>query len=253
MILNLAINARDAMCGEGKLTLCTLNNTVEKPFVLHHDSVLPGEYTMLTVRDTGTGIEPQIMEHLFEPFFTTKEEGKGTGLGLSTVYGAVKQHGGFISVYNEPERGVTFKVSFPSVEEEEPVQIEARAVATARDRDSQTVLLAEDDAEVRRLIERRLRARGFTVLSARDGLEALGLAESHPRGIRLLLSDVSMPRLNGVELAKRFSKLRPAVPILLFSGTAKEGTLVVDVEGPVGFLEKPFTPAQLIEKIDTLL
>ncbi len=253
VVLNLAINARDAMQGEGRLLLRTLNHIVEKPFVLHHDSVLPGEYTMLAVRDTGTGIEPRIMEHMFEPFFTTKEEGKGTGLGLSTVYGAVKQNSGFISVYNEPEGGVTFKVSFPSVEVAEPVPTGIPAPAAARDREAHTILLAEDDAEVRRLIERKLQAHGFTVLSARDGLEALELAEAHPGGIRLLLSDVSMPKLTGVELATRFSILRPAVPILLISGTAKEAALVVDLDGRIGVLEKPFSPARLIEKIESLL
>ena len=236
-----------------ELTLRTLNHRVEQSFVLHHDRVLPGEYAMLAVRDTGTGIEPQIMDHLFEPFFTTKKEGKGTGLGLSTVYGAVKQNGGFISVYNEAGGGVTFKVSFPSVEVVEPVQPEAPVLAAARDREAQTILLAEDDAEVRRLIETKLRAHGFTVLSARDGLEALELVESHGGGIRLLLSDVSMPRLNGVQLANRFTNLRPSVPILLFSGTAKEDALLIDAEGPVGFLEKPFTLAKLIERIEALL
>ena len=252
-ILNLAINARDAMEGTGTLTLRTLSHRVERPFVLHHDRVLPGDYSMLAVRDTGTGIKPQIMDHLFEPFFTTKEEGKGTGLGLSTVYGTVKQHGGFISVYNEAEGGVTFKVSFPSVEDEESMPPQATEPPAARDRTARTVLLAEDDAEVRSLIANALRARGFAALSARDGQHALELLACHPAGVRLLLSDVSMPRLDGLELARRFAELRPAVPILLFSGTAKEDALIVDVAGPVSFLEKPFTMDRLLEKIENLL
>lgn len=252
VILNLAINARDAMDGQGELTVRTANHRVEQPFVLHHDRVLPGGYTMLEVQDTGTGIEPQIMEHLFEPFFTTKE-GTGTGLGLSTVYGVVKQHGGFISVYNEAEGGVTFKASFPSLEAVESAQPKARAQAAARDREARTILIAEDDAGVRQLVEKELRAHGFAVLSAKDGQEAIELAESCHDGIRLLLSDVSMPKMNGVELARRFSSLRPGVPILLFSGTAKEDVLLVGLEGSIGFLEKPFTAARLFEKIETLL
>lgn len=253
VILNLAINARDAMEGAGLLTLRTRNHVVEQPFVLHHDRVLPGAYTMLEVRDTGTGIEPKIMDHLFEPFFTTKEEGKGTGLGLSTVYGVVKQYGGFISVYNENEGGVTFKASFPSVEAAEPAKQEPAVGIAARDRGAKTVLLAEDDADVRRLIENELTSQGLTVLSARDGLEALELARTHVGGIGLLLSDISMPRLDGIELAKSFTELRPSVPILLFSGTAKKDVTLADIGGPVGFLEKPFTPARLFEKIKTLL
>ena len=169
------------MEGAGTLTLRTLNHRVERPFVLHHDRVLPGDYSMLAVRDTGTGIKPQIMDHLFEPFFTTKEEGKGTGLGLSTVYGTVKQHGGFISVYNEAEGGVTFKVSFPSVEEEESMPPKATQPPAARDRTARTVLLAEDDAEVRSLIANALRARGLR----RPGWDRGGSSASRCEAIQL--------------------------------------------------------------------
>ncbi len=253
VVLNLALNARDAMDGDGRLTVSTQNHRVERAFVLHHDSVQPGDYAVLAVRDTGCGIEPAIMEHLFEPFFTTKEPGEGTGLGLSTVYGVVKQSGGFISVYNEPSGGVTFKVSFPCAQEVEEPRREGRPPATGESREALTVLVAEDDPVVRRLVVNALESRGFTTLTARDGVEALALSVSHPGPIDLLLTDIAMPRLNGLALAERFSDDRPSAPILLISGTASGIAPALRTTVPVEFLEKPFTPSELLAKVETLL
>ncbi len=254
VVLNLALNARDAMDGEGRLTVSTQNHRVERAFVLHHDSVQPGDYAMLSVRDTGCGIEPAIMEHLFEPFFTTKEPGEGTGLGLSTVYGVVKQSGGFISVYNEPSGGVTFKVSFPCVHQElEAPRRERRPPAAVGSGEALTILVAEDDPVVRRMAVNALESGGYTTLTARDGIEALAMAVSHPGTVDLLLTDISMPRLNGLALAERFSGDRPSVPILLISGTASGIAPALKTPVPVAFLEKPFTPSELLAKVDTLL
>ncbi len=253
VILNLAINARDAMEDGGRLTIRTVNQRVERPFVLHHDSVQPGDYTMLSIRDTGHGIDPLIMDRLFEPFFTTKGQGKGTGLGLSTVYGIVKQNGGFISVYNEPQGGVTFKVSFPSVAEGAEAARPERARGVVASRRKRTVLLAEDDDAVRRLVEDTLRAAGYETLVASDGQAALELADNHPGEIDLLLTDISMPQLDGLALVDRFSTTKPTVPVLLLSGTVTVDPSALDSESRVEFLEKPFTPAELLQKIREVL
>ena len=210
VIINLAMNARDAMPNGGKLTLETANVTLEQEYVSRFPELKAGDYVMLAITDTGTGMSEEVKARVFEPFFTTKDVGQGTGLGLSTCYGIIKQSGGHISVYSEPGRGTTFKIYLPQVEAagEKPVR---RLDSPDLPRGTETILLVEDDPALRELAATLLRRLGYTVLAAANGIEALNLKQQRDNGhIDLLFTDVVMPHMSGKELADRVRALYPA-------------------------------------------
>jgi CheY-like chemotaxis protein len=245
VIINLAVNARDAMLDGGKLVIETAHVFADEEFARIHLEVTPGEYVMLSVGDSGTGMTAEVKTHIFEPFFTTKAKGKGTGLGLSTVYGIVKQSGGSIFVYSEPGQGSTFKMFFPAAGGR---PAEFGAVTPPGELSGfETILLAEDEAGVSRYVSTLLSQRGYTVLIAGDGQTALDLARAHHGPVHLLLTDVVMPGMGGLELAAQFAAARPGVPILFMSGYsdrlwAREG-MRFDV------IQKPFTTTVLLTAI----
>jgi two-component system cell cycle sensor histidine kinase/response regulator CckA len=254
VILNLVVNARDAMPAGGKLAIETANVVLDETYARTHIGVAPGSYVMLSVSDTGCGMSPEIKELIFEPFFTTKEEGKGTGLGLSTIYGIVKQSGGNIWVYSEPGRGTTFKVYLPRVEEETdalPVQDHTDHLPKG----NETVLLVEDDPSLRALAARVLRYQGYKVLEATNGHEAIGIArESIQERIHLLLTDVVMPHMGGRELVKRMKTLHSEIRVLFISGYT-DHTIIYHAGLKPGtpFLQKPFSPTALAQKVREVL
>ncbi len=254
VILNLVVNARDAMPAGGKLAIETANVVLDETYARTHIGVAPGSYVMLSVSDTGCGMSPEVKELIFEPFFTTKEEGKGTGLGLSTIYGIVKQSGGNIWVYSEPGRGTTFKVYLPRVEEETdalPVQDHTDHLPKG----NETVLLVEDDPSLRALAARVLRYQGYKVLEATNGHEAIGIArESIQERIHLLLTDVVMPHMGGRELVKRMKTLHSEIRVLFISGYT-DHTIIYHAGLKPGtpFLQKPFSPTALAQKVREVL
>ena len=248
VIVNLAVNARDAMPQGGKLTLETRNIDLDSSYTLEHSLVKPGPYVQLTVSDSGIGMDEETQAHAFEPFFTTKPRGQGTGLGLAMVYGTVKQSGGFIWVYSEPGRGATFKIYLPRVDAvHAPAPVAEAAVVLDG---SETVLVAEDEDAVRQIIERALQARGYRVMVARNGSEALALAGRHAGQIDLLVTDVVMPDMNGRVLSQRLMDVRPAIKTLYLSGYTDDAILHHGVlqEG-VAFLQKPFSLGALARKV----
>lgn len=250
VIMNLAVNARDAMSSGGRLTIETENVELDEDHARTHVGVTPGPYVMLTVSDTGVGMSREVQEKAFEPFFTTKEEGQGTGLGLSTVHGIVKQSGGNIWIDSEPGKGTTFKICLPKVEGAlDPL---ARPGDSASLREgTEVVLLVEDEAPVLDLVARFLRCQGYTVLEAADGEQALRIAEAHGQeGIHLLLTDVVMPKMSGKELADRLKSLRPDLKVLFTSGYTDNAIVRHGVlDTGVNFLPKPFSVANLGQKI----
>jgi PAS domain S-box-containing protein len=252
-IMNLVVNSRDAMPSGGKLTIETGNVDLDEASTYGHFDVEPGRYVMLSVSDTGAGITPEVMERLFEPFFSTKEKDKGTGLGLSTVYGIVKQSDGDIWVYSEPGKGATFKIYLPRVDE----PLEERREKVLCDellRGSETILLVEDEENVRKLALRVLERQGYKVLSARDGDDALLICEQFKDPIHLMLTDVVMPGMSGHELAKRLKSLHPKMKVLYMSGYTDDTIVLhgVLVEG-VNYIQKPFTVDALTKKVREVL
>jgi signal transduction histidine kinase len=254
VLMNLAVNARDAMPGGGTLSIETANTTLDEHIVAHKPArVLPGDYVTLSVSDSGCGMDEEVRQHMFEPFFTTKGERGGTGLGLSTVYGIVKQAGGFIWVYSEPGHGTTFKVVLPRVQGS-AVKAAPKARAHRLQQGSETVLLVEDNDLVRRAAERTLRKGGYQVYAARDGNEALLLFERHSEAIDVVISDVIMPAMSGPELAERLSATRPGLRILFSSGyTSNEVIRQGQMAKGAKFLEKPYTPGRLLSKLREVL
>jgi CheY-like chemotaxis protein len=252
VILNLVVNARDAMPGGGQITLETALVAFDEAYVADHEPAVPGRYAMIAVTDTGIGMDAETRSHLFEPFFTTKERGKGTGLGLSTCYGIVKQSGGYIWVYSEPGRGSIFKVYLPrrsSAAGEQGVPVE-----TAGDGGTETILLVEDDEVLRAAIARILSTHGYRILTARDGVEALELATRHTEPLDLVVTDVVMPGLNGIELLRKVEIVHPEARRLLMSGYTEHAVLEdVTVRAGARFLQKPFTPEALCRKVRSLL
>ena len=254
VIMNLAVNARDAMPQGGKLTIQTANATLDENYARFHDPVKPGEYVMLAIHDTGSGMDAETQSHIFEPFFTTKGP-KGTGLGLSTVYGIIKQSGGYIWVETEPDKGTTFKIYLPlATEAGEQAPLQAAAAASQPERGLETILVVEDESNLRRLVRQYLENQGYVVLEASGGAAAIRLAVAHAGPIHLLLTDVIMPGMNGRELAQRIASLRPTTKILFMSGYTENaighnGTL----DAGINLLQKPFTLPALKNKAREVL
>jgi PAS domain S-box-containing protein len=248
VIMNLAVNARDAMPQGGRLSIQTSNTFLDQHYIDRHIGVAPGAYSMLAISDTGTGMTAETRSRLFEPFFTTKEAGKGTGLGLAIVYGIVKQAGGEIMVYSELGRGTTFKIYLPMVEV--PSSFSAAEQRGSEMGGTETILVCEDDPKIRRLVEVMLGRRGYRVISSGDPAEALEVARNFAEPIHLLLTDIVMPHISGFELAQSVTELRPSVHVLYMSGYTDNrmtGTKTLAVDVP--FLQKPFTAAALMTKV----
>jgi PAS domain S-box-containing protein len=253
IVMNLATNARDAMPHGGRLLLRTLGVRYDQDCLSQHTEIKPGEYTLLEVSDNGQGIAPEHLPHIFEPFYTTKEEGKGTGLGLATVYGIVKQNGGYVYGYSEPGAGTTIKIYFPCTRKlSEPVQSPERSVVALQG--TGIVLLVEDSAAVRRSVREFLQTSGYTVLEAVDGEDGLHVARQHAGKIDLMITDVVMPRMSGYHLAEQLVRERPGMEVLFMSGYAENAVLqhgTIDLRRR--FLQKPFTLQALAAKIQEIL
>jgi nitrogen-specific signal transduction histidine kinase/CheY-like chemotaxis protein len=253
VILNLAVNARDAMPQGGKLTLETRNVMLDEEYAQTHLSLPPGSYVMLAISDTGCGMDAQTLSHIFEPFFTTKEQGRGTGLGLSTVYGIIKQSGGAISADSERGRGTTFTIYLPRIAA--PVaEAEEKRAEPESPRGSETVLVVEDDEIVREVTCQALRRYGYQVIEAANGGEALLACERHQGPIPLMITDVVMPQMSGRELAARLQQLRPEMRVLYMSGHTDDAVFRHGLVDPARFfLQKPFTPSVLAQKVRDIL
>jgi nitrogen-specific signal transduction histidine kinase/ActR/RegA family two-component response regulator len=252
VIMNLAVNARDAMPSGGKLVIETSNVDLDGTYTRSHPEVRPGPYVMLTVGDTGVGMEPATLAHIFEPFFTTKERGKGTGLGLAVVYGIVNQCGGSLSAYSEPGHGSTFKIHLPRTDAPESKEQTTSLDAAAGG--SEIVLLLEDEQALREIVAETLRMAGYTVLEASDPKQALAISARSERPIQLLITDVVLPGQSGPETANQIRKTHPGVRVLLMSGyTDKllDGNALVEPGTP--FLGKPFTIDALLRKVRAVL
>jgi CheY-like chemotaxis protein len=253
VIMNLAVNARDAMPRGGNLTIETADVTFDATYAADHYPAPPGAYAMLAVSDTGTGMDPDTQAHLFEPFFTTKDKGKGTGLGLATVYGIVKQSGGFIWVYSELGAGSTFKIYLPRVEAAADPALRVQASVPVG-RGTETVLLAEDEAPVRAVARQTLERHGYRVLEAPSAEAALDVADRYSGPIHLLLTDVIMPGLSGRDLAVRLATLRPDVRVIYMSGYTDDAITRHGVLEPgFVFVQKPFTPDALARTVRDVL
>jgi two-component system cell cycle sensor histidine kinase/response regulator CckA len=254
VLMNLVINARDAMPTGGTLTIETANVELDSAYAASHAGVAgPGRYVMLAVADTGSGMDAATRDRIFEPFFTTKEKGKGTGLGLSTVFGIVQQSGGSVSVASEQGEGATFRVYLPQAGPASSGSVET-ALETGVSRGSETILLVEDEETVRILVRRILEARGYLVLDARSAGDALLLCEQHKGTIHLLLTDVVMPRMSGRELADRLAPLRPEMKVLYMSGYTDDAVIRHGIRNSeVAFLQKPITPETLTRKLREVL
>jgi PAS domain S-box-containing protein len=254
VIMNLAVNARDAMPHGGKLTIETANVTLDENFTRTHSPLTPGDYIMLALSDTGIGMDAETQSRIFEPFFTTKGA-KGTGLGLSTVYGIVKQSGGFIFVDSQPQRGTSFRAYFPRVDaREDPAATQESLSLSRAPHGQETILLVEDESNLRRLARHYLETQGYKILEAEDGAAALQIVDGYPGTINLLLTDVIMPGMNGRELAAHISQLLPEVRVLYMSGYTEDavghdGTL----DAGISLLQKPFSLPALRDRVREVL
>jgi nitrogen-specific signal transduction histidine kinase/ActR/RegA family two-component response regulator len=253
VIMNLVVNARDAMPQGGKLIIETANADLDEAYAGRHVTVKPGPYVTLAVSDTGTGMDAGVLAHIFEPFFTTKERGKGTGLGLATVYGMVKQSGGNVWAYSEPGRGTTFKIYLPRLKE---IALEPSPLITCIPlaQGSETILVVEDEEEVRALVRGILQGRGYSVLEASRPSEALATCQHHKGPIHLLLTDVVMPEMSGPELAQRFKGFHSDARVLYMSGYTGDAIVhfgILDSANP--FVQKPFTTDAFAQKVREVL
>ena len=252
VLLNLVVNARDAMPYGGRLTIETGSVLLDEEYARHHQGVSPGPFVMIGITDTGEGMSPEVQERIFDPFFTTKGLGLGTGLGLATVYGIVKQHGGHIFVYSEIGIGSTFKIYLPEVQEEESPK--SRRSRTALQQGTETVLVVDDEAAIRRLVFDSLQPLGYRVLEAASGEEALKLASSATDGIDLLLTDVIMPGMNGKDLGQRILNLTSKTKVLFMSGYTDTAIASGGILDPgVNLLHKPLVPSTLSARIREVL
>jgi two-component system, cell cycle sensor histidine kinase and response regulator CckA len=253
VVMNLALNARDAMPRGGTVALETANVTLDETCARDHQGLEPGRYVMLAVSDTGEGMAPETQARIFEPFYTTKEIGKGTGLGLSMVYGIVKQSGGYIWVYSEPGRGTTFKIYLPRVDQ--PAELVGGDNRPAKvQRGTETILLVEDDAQLQGLTSSVLAHCGYNVLVASAPEEGLAICKSTAHDIRLLVTDVVMPRMNGRQLAEQAQQIRPRMRVLYISGYTNDAIAHYGVLDPgLWFLPKPYTLSSLIAKVREVL
>ncbi|MEP7227461.1 MAG: PAS domain S-box protein [Gemmatimonadales bacterium] len=255
VLINLVLNARDAMARHGRVTIETGPAIWDEVYAQRHDGVeLPlGAYVMLAVSDTGCGMEPEVQARIFEPFFTTKAIGQGTGLGLSTVYGIVKQSGGFVWVYSEPAEGSVFKIYLPAAQAL-PLEEPPGEAQVTPEGGSETILVIEDEDVVRNLASRGLRDQGYSVIEARNGAQALAHIEQHPGTVDLVISDVVMPEMGGRELGESLARVEPSLPVLFISGYTGEDVVqrgLLDPGAP--FQQKPFTPAGLATKVRAML
>jgi CheY-like chemotaxis protein len=254
IVINLAVNARDAMPRGGKLILETAEVKLDETFSDQQQAMKAGNYVMLAVSDTGTGMDEETASRIFEPFFTTKELGKGTGLGLATVYGIVKQAGGHIWVYSEIGRGTSFKIYLPRADYKIGAEAQSDAEAVVPRRQGTTILLVEDDELMRHLTLQTLEEHGYSVLEAKDGKSALEVLQTHPGGIDLLLTDVVMRGISGPELVIRLRKAQPDLKVVYMSGYT--GELIGEhelLDGNVTLLEKPFSRATLLNTVHIAL
>jgi len=255
ILMNLAANARDAMPQGGHLRIENSDLRLERDYIhCHQATIPPGRYILITVTDDGSGIPHEHLPHIFEPFYTTKPAGKGTGLGLATVYGIVKQNRGFIWAYSEPAMGTVFKIYLPCVGGRDPMRDVVDVKAEPATRGSETVLLVEDEQSLRRATAEFLTLQGYTVLEAKDGVDALAVAQNHGSNIDLLVTDVVMPNMSGGQLAKELGQLRPDTKLLFVSGYPGKTVIdhkVFDLE--TSFLQKPYTLKQFSLKIRAAL
>jgi len=254
IVVNLAVNARDAMPRGGKFILETRAERFDETFVDQHQNMPAGNYVLLAVSDTGTGMDEATVSRIFEPFFTTKEQGKGTGLGLATVYGIVKQSAGHILVYSEPGHGTTFKIYLPSADHKIGLESKSEIETVSPKRQGATILLVEDDDIMRSLTRRMLEEHGYTVFEADDGKSALEWVEAHPEHIDLLLTDVVMRRVSGPELVDRVGASRPNLKVVYMSGYTGELIAQREVlQRGITLLEKPFSRTALLNTIHSTL
>jgi two-component system, cell cycle sensor histidine kinase and response regulator CckA len=252
VLMNLVVNSRDALPTGGAVKMCTHNVNVGEADVTEHGVPQPGPYVVLEVTDNGCGMAEATKARIFEPFFTTKEVGKGTGLGLATVFGIVQQCGGNIWVYSEPGNGTTFRIYLPQADEVEPSSHEVIVPMTLEG--TETILLVEDQDEVRQVALHILRRYGYHVIEARNAGEALLTCERHPRAIHLLLTDVVMPQMNGRELAERLLKIRPDMRVLYMSGYTEDAIVRHGVlDSGIAYLQKPFEPEKLARRVREVL
>jgi nitrogen-specific signal transduction histidine kinase/ActR/RegA family two-component response regulator len=255
VLMNLVVNARDAMPAGGKLTIETCNVELDEEYAARHVAVKPGPYVLLVVTDTGCGMDAATQARIFDPFFTTKEKGKGTGLGLSTVYGIVKQSGGNIWVYSEPGRGTTFKIYLPwKMSSTTTVTGSRLAAVTTRPTGTETILVVEDEEAVRDITKRILCAAGYNVLAAASPNDALLTCNAHQGQVHLLLTDVVMPQMSGRVLAERLVLVRPGIKILYMSGYTDDAIVHHGTLDPgTNFIAKPFSAADLTTKVRAVL
>jgi len=256
VLMNLVVNSRDAMPSGGKLLIETRNVKLDEEYTKRHPGIrIPGEFVMVEVSDTGIGMDKETMSHLFEPFFTTKEIGKGTGLGLSTVYGIVKQSGGYVWVYSEPEKGTSFKIYLPRVDEEQVPRGKPQAQPSlGHESHKETILMVEDDEAMQSLVPMVLREKGYTVLVASDGEEALRMFQNYEGKIDLVITDVIMPKMNGRELADKLKQIRSGLKVIFTSGYTSNIIVHHGVLDPgVVLLEKPIAMETLLNRVREVL
>jgi CheY-like chemotaxis protein len=253
VIMNLAVNSRDAMPTGGKLLIGTRNCDLDQSYTASHPLMKPGSYVLLDVTDTGTGMDEETQAHIFEPFFTTKEKGKGTGLGLATVYGIVKQSGGFIWVYSELGKGTSFKIYLPRVNEAE-VHIGIPKPTAEIPAGTETVLLTEDEQDVREIAREFLESGGYKVIEAKNGKEAISIAAEHRGKIDLLVTDMVMPGMTGQELAVQLQQEHPRVSVVFMSGYSEHAaTEMANADPSVRLLTKPFSRGAILRTVREIL